>query len=251
MKDFKNKTQFVFSNEFVGFTTIPNTILNDTSISFKALGIYCKILQFQNSPKHKIYQCAFKNYKTDGESSIASGFAELISAGYIKKEYQRNEKNQFCGIIYTVYMTPKKVDKSNDFPETRFSHIGNTSTGKPSTKKKIIKKIIKKKIKSSDDPKKILDDIINNNIDNIKTIINIEKMKKDIIEKYLFYQKNIKDSKKYLEQVVLNYINNSGKNKNSSKNKFTDYKQDEPDWNILAQIERNSLYNFSRKEECK
>ena len=149
MKKFNNETEFVFSNEFIGFTTVPNHILNDKGISYKALGLYVQIVQFQNSPGHKIYMKTLEGCKTDRRNSVSSGMNELIVAGYLAKEQLRNEKGHLSGVKYTVYMKPVKpcntsVPTDNGKPDT-----GDADTGKPTPKKKIYKKkIYKKKIKS-------------------------------------------------------------------------------------------------------
>lgn len=141
MNNFYNETTFVFSNEFTGFTTIPNTILNDKRLSYKALGIYCQILQFQNSPNHKLYQKTLVKLKKDGRESISSGIKELIELGYLKKEQLKNENGKFYGVKYTVFLNPKqnnfdeKNDNINCSSENGKSEFGKKDIGKPAPKK--------------------------------------------------------------------------------------------------------------------
>jgi len=143
---FNNQTQFVFSDEFVGFTTVPNYVFNDENISYKAQGIYCQILQFQNSPSHKIYLKTLVGRKTDGRDSVSSGLKELIEAGYLAKEQIRNEKGQLDGVKYTVYMKPRKPHDIRVFTENGKPVLGESDFGKPVTNNKISKKkIIKNK----------------------------------------------------------------------------------------------------------
>lgn len=143
MKKFNNETEIVFSSEFIGFTTVPNYILNDNRLSYKALGLYCQILQFQNSPNHKIYQSAFIKLKKDGRDSVMGGMKELIDCGYLKKEKLKNEKGQFCGVRYTVFMKP--IQKT----EVGKSDVGNSDFGKSDTNNKIgEKENLKKENKS-------------------------------------------------------------------------------------------------------
>lgn len=149
MKKFSNQTEFIFSDEFIGFTTVPNHILNDKSISYKALGLYVQIVQFQNSPGHKIYMKTLEGCKTDRKDSVSSGMNELIDAGYIAKEQLRNEKGQLSGVKYTVYMKPTKPYNTSIPTENGKPDTGNADVGEPTPKKKILKKkIYKKKIKS-------------------------------------------------------------------------------------------------------
>ena len=102
-----NETYFEFDEDLgIGFTTTPNYILNDTRLSYKALGIYVQILQYRNTGKHKVYLKSLSNYRTDGKSSVSSGLKELENYGYISKNYIRNEKGQIKGIKYIVRMKP-------------------------------------------------------------------------------------------------------------------------------------------------
>lgn len=87
MSYFKNETHFEFGQ---GFTVTPNEILNDDTLSYKALGIYVQILQYQNSREHKIYMSALRKLKLDGETSVRNGMKELINSGYIERIELRN-----------------------------------------------------------------------------------------------------------------------------------------------------------------
>ena len=109
MSDFKfsNETYFELDGSFKeGFTVVPNYILNNKNLSYKAVGIYVQILQYQNSPTHKIYVKSLMSYKTDGESSVSSGINELISEGFLTREAIRNERGQMKGYRYTVHAQP-------------------------------------------------------------------------------------------------------------------------------------------------
>ncbi len=149
---YKNETEIVFSNEFIGFTTIPNHILNDNRLSYKALGLYSQILQYQNSPTHKLYQSTLIKLKKDGRDSVISGMKELIKYGYIKKEQLKDTKNRFCGVKYTVFMKPIEVKESTSTlvnksakAEVGKAEVGKAEIGKADTNNKIIKNEILKK----------------------------------------------------------------------------------------------------------
>lgn len=167
--NFNNTTTFVFSNEFIGFTNIPNYILNDTRISYKALGLYCQILQYQNSPNHSLYQKTLVNLKTDGKASVSAGIAELIKYGYLVKTQLKNEKGLYSGVQYTVYMKPieieENIENSSHLSENRKSDFRKSDFRKQDPNNKIVNKenIKKENIKSvclSNN------NINNNNIDN-------------------------------------------------------------------------------------
>ena len=101
------ETKFVFSNEFFNFTTVPNFIFMDKSLSFKAVGIYCSIVRWHNSPSHKISIRSLQQEHKDGKDSVQSGLNELIKAGFIEREQTRDKKGRIQGTIYTVLIKPK------------------------------------------------------------------------------------------------------------------------------------------------
>lgn len=109
MSDFKfsNETYFELDGSFKeGFTVVPNYILNNRNLSYKAVGLYVQILQYQNSPTHKIYMKSLQTYKTDKESSVRSGINELVSEGFLTREAIRNERGQLNGYRYIVHAQP-------------------------------------------------------------------------------------------------------------------------------------------------
>lgn len=118
MSDFKfsNETYFELDGSFKeGFTVVPNYILNNRNLSYKAIGLYVQILQYQNSPTHKIYMKSLMTYKTDGESSVSSGINELINEGFLTREAIRNERGHMKGYRYTVHAQP--IEKSTIEPK--------------------------------------------------------------------------------------------------------------------------------------
>ena len=124
----KNETYFEFDNELnEGFTTVPNYILNDGRLSYKAVGVYVQILQYRNTGKHKVYLKSLAGYRLDKKTAVSTALKELETFGYISREYIRNEKGQMSGMKYIVRMKPidgtivKNNVKNND------KHIENTT----------------------------------------------------------------------------------------------------------------------------
>lgn len=118
MSDFKfsNETYFELDGSFKeGFTVVPNYILNNRNLSYKAVGLYVQILQYQNSPTHKIYMSSLQTYKTDKESSVRSGINELINEGFLTSEAIRNERGQLKGKRYIVHAKP--IEKTTIEPK--------------------------------------------------------------------------------------------------------------------------------------
>ena len=146
MSDFKfsNETYFELDGSFKeGFTVVPNYILNNKNLSYKAVGIYVQILQYQNSPTHKIYMKSLMTYKTDGESSVSSGINELISEGFLTREAIRNERGQMKGYRYTVHAQP--IEKTAIEPKSENPVPDNPVPENIARKKKIGFKENKKK----------------------------------------------------------------------------------------------------------
>ena len=102
-----NETYFEFDEELdTGFTTIPNYILNDTNLTYKAVGVYVQILQYRNTGKHKVYLKSLANYRKDRKTAVSTALKELEEYGYITRHYIRNEKGHIKGIKYIVRMKP-------------------------------------------------------------------------------------------------------------------------------------------------
>ena len=146
MSDFKfsNETYFELDGSFKeGFTVVPNYILNNRNLSYKAVGLYVQILQYQNSPTHKIYMSSLQTYKTDKESSVRSGINELINEGFLTSETIRNEKGQMKGKRYIVHAKPiektttepKRENPVSDNPVSE-NHVDISKIGFKENKKK-------------------------------------------------------------------------------------------------------------------
>lgn len=166
--NFNNETQFIFSNEFIGFTTIPNYIFQCKDLSFKAVGIYCSILQYQNSPTHKISIKGLMSIHSDGERSIRSGLDELLAAGFLTRE-QIRENGKIKGYLYTVYMKP--IDNTDFSPKRQNVDMENVDLQNVVNKKENINKenINKENISSSSVPSEKIED------DDLKEVINLYK----------------------------------------------------------------------------
>lgn len=109
-----NETYFEFDEDLnQGFTTIPNYILNDKRLSYKAVGVYVQILQYRNTGKHKVYIKSLSNYRHDRKTAVSSAIKELEMTGYITKNYIRNKRGQIQGLKYVVRMKPIEGNVEN------------------------------------------------------------------------------------------------------------------------------------------
>lgn len=100
-------TKFVFSEEFLKYTIVPNYIFECKELSFKAVGMYCSIVRWQNSDKHKISVRSLMKEHKDGQISVQSGLNELIEHGFITREQIRNDRGHIESTVYTVYVKPR------------------------------------------------------------------------------------------------------------------------------------------------
>ena len=118
------------------YSVISNVHLQDESLSWKAKGILSYLLSKPDD--WQIYIAHLKNQSTDGKDATASGIRELIEAGYITRDYTRNEAGQIIGRDYVVYETAledKALEKpvnGDDNPKTENPTLDNPTTVKPS-----------------------------------------------------------------------------------------------------------------------
>ena len=110
------------------FTVIPNEILQEKELSWKAKGLICYLLSLPDD--WVLYKTELQNHSTDGRDSTTAGFNELVSKGYIEVEEIRNN-GQFSGFNYLVHNTPIAEKPITDLPIT-----GNPISGNPQLQKK-------------------------------------------------------------------------------------------------------------------
>lgn len=155
-----NETYFEFDGILdVGFTTVPNTILNDKRLSFKSIGVYVQILQYRNTGSHKVYLKSLSNYRSDKKTAVSSALKELETCGYISKEYIRNERGQMQGMKYIVRINPidKPIENTTNEPNSEKLTSDNPTSDNTLLKRKYIKKenVVKKENKDDDEAKLI------------------------------------------------------------------------------------------------
>jgi hypothetical protein len=107
------------------FTTIPNSVLNDPNLSWKAKGILCKLLS--NKSDWAVYKSQLQQFSTDGRDSTTAGFNELVERGYIIAVRRHNDKGQFAGYDYVVYDEPITEQPITDNPLTVNPSLINTN----------------------------------------------------------------------------------------------------------------------------
>ena len=85
------------------FSTLPNEVANNPSLSFKAKGILWYLLSKPSDWKAYIKEIA-KNSK-DGVKSVRSGIKELVDSGYVVRTTER-DNGVITDWVYYVYDKP-------------------------------------------------------------------------------------------------------------------------------------------------
>src|SRR5690606_23809004 len=97
------------------YTVVPNATLEDSGLSFKALGLLVYLL---SKPDHwTVSREHLATTHTDGVDSIRSGLRELRSAGYVTDEIERDDSGRIAERSLVVH----------DFP------VGEPTGGKPTS----------------------------------------------------------------------------------------------------------------------
>ena len=110
------------------YVMINKHFIHDETISFKAKGILLYI--FSRPDDWQIYETEIVKHAKDSRSSVRSGVAELLAAGYMFREKNR-EKGKFKGYDYEVYETPQ-------IHRVRFSDTEKPTSEKPTSENRTI-----------------------------------------------------------------------------------------------------------------
>lgn len=87
-----------------GFTTVDNTVLNDSTISLKAKGLF--VYLWSQSDNWNFYEKEVVKHSTDGISGLRSGIKELESHGYLLRKRER-KSGQVKASIWILQDSPK------------------------------------------------------------------------------------------------------------------------------------------------
>lgn len=79
------------------FTVIPNALLQDTSLSFRARGLLVMMLSMPDD--WQTYQTWLEEQGREGKEAVRATVKELEAAGYLHRE-QNREKGRLCGQIW-------------------------------------------------------------------------------------------------------------------------------------------------------
>lgn len=116
------------------FTTLPNDLIRDKRISWKALGLLVFVLSLPDNFCLRLSHLA-KQKKT-GRDATRAGLKELELAGYLTIRRERGERGKFSRVVWEVTMSPSatKIDPCpprSENPNTVNPNVGKPISGKP------------------------------------------------------------------------------------------------------------------------
>ena len=86
------------------FTQVPNTIIRDNRLSYKAKGLYMHLV---SKPDNWVYRVKeFEGASKDGRDSVQSGIKELEKYEYLIRVFERNKFGKFKCYDYYIYDEP-------------------------------------------------------------------------------------------------------------------------------------------------
>lgn len=256
MSKINNETEFILSSEFYGFTTIQNYILEDPRITDNAIGLYMRIIKFQNSPTHKIYLKGLVT-EVNKRTKVTNAMNELIELGYITREEIR-ESGRFKGYKYNVFMKPQntlKPCKISALSECRKTASGKTEIGKTTSKKEnILKTKISKKENKTTTTKEVV--VIDHNGNS--STAPLEAIKKEIQDTWSQYymigelplnvlEFLIKQMRYFEKDVVLELI---GASTRATKNPIAYMERIAREYRKNKIVTYDDYFNYTQEQEA-
>lgn len=113
------------------YAQIPNSTLQDSSISFEARGLLAMMLSMP--PDWEVNKAWVINQSKAGKDKVNSIFKELIGAGYIRKCESQRQRGKFASDDYFVFPEPERICRSGQTVD------GKTDNGESATTKETVK----------------------------------------------------------------------------------------------------------------
>lgn len=102
-----SETYFIREKKDKNYTVVDNTYIKDSSLSWKAKGLFTYILSLPED--WKIYMSELVNHSTGGKEELKSIIKELVQHGYIQRDKSKDEKGMFVGWSYEIIEQPESV----------------------------------------------------------------------------------------------------------------------------------------------
>ena len=127
----------------IRFTQVPNNLIDDPNLSYKAKGIYMTILRYITLDNWELSKSHLIKHSKDGEKAFDSGWKELKNTGYLK-QYRIPDKTKRGKFTYEYDLldeadtsTPSLINCTSDGEEMAVDH---TPQKGPYAKRTICKK---------------------------------------------------------------------------------------------------------------
>lgn len=149
------------------FTIIPNSIIDNPNLSFRAKGIYTYLRSKPDSWEFKVDNIA--KVSMEGRDAVRAGIKELENAGYLEKVANKQGNGKFSGWIWIVYETPI-ISESDGLTENPFvRETSNGTTENPSDGKTVVRKNCPSEIQEENSNTILNKTILSNNNNNMPT----------------------------------------------------------------------------------
>lgn len=111
------------------FTTLPNELIRDSRLSWKALGILVFVLSLPDNFRLRLSHLA--KQKASGRDATRTGIKELQDTGYVRIQRERGERGKFSHTTWLVTDQPTYPDTNS--PRSDYPITDNPTTEKPSS----------------------------------------------------------------------------------------------------------------------
>lgn len=154
------------------FTTLPNSFIQNTTLSWKARGLFLYLYSLPDD--WEFYQKEISKHATDGLDSTRAGLIELEKAGYISKVRIVDHQGHILHYDYLLHVQPK-TGKSNpgvekeaktENPKLENPKLENPILENPTVTKETLKQ--KKHLNKSNNKTKVVDLIFFKNLEGKK-----------------------------------------------------------------------------------
>lgn len=115
------------------FTILPNDLIRDDRLSWKALGLLVFVLSLPEDFRLRLSHLA--RQKKTGRDATRAGLKELELAGYLTIRRERGERGKFSRVVWEIMMSPSATKIDPDPPRSGNPNTVNPDTGKPTSEK--------------------------------------------------------------------------------------------------------------------
>ena len=115
------------------FTTVDNTVLNDTNLSWKAKGLF--VYLWSQADEWDFYESEVVKHSTDKIASLKSGLKELEQQGYLKRQRKRDDKGHLKENEWILSDNPMLENPMLDNPMLENHTLTNTNNNNTNNNK--------------------------------------------------------------------------------------------------------------------